>query len=462
MSARYSRCDSQFNIDRHLILFLSECPFYAEISRHVLKVPTFGLSTAGVTYDRTNDQLVMYYNPRFMESLSNLEVHSVIKHEFMHIVFDHIGARKREPHVPWNWATDLGINSIITEEAPKQGSERADWRDQRVLPAFALIPGRRPTSPAPGAKSSDEWRAPREKLLSLLESLPKMQSSEWYFAELMKFLKDNDLLKALALPGVGGSGSGTGGDEDDADPGDGTLDDHGGWDDVAEDQREYVEGKIRAIVAKAVAKADSTSTGWGSIPAEVREEIRRSTQSFVNWKAVLRQFIGTMAAGGRTTSIKRINRRYPYIQPGMRRGYVPKLLIPVDESGSVSDELLTSFFGELSALTKKVDIDMLPFDCTCSESDIVPWRRGTIPVGATKRTKQGGTDFTAPTRIFNDPKNRGRWNGMLILTDGQAPAPEPCRGKRGWVLGKDCKLAFETNELSIIVTNEKRFTGAWR
>jgi predicted metal-dependent peptidase len=238
------------------------------------------------------------------------------------------------------------------------------------------------------------------------------------------------------------------------------MDDHSGWDDIPEEQREYVEGKVRAIVESAVQAADQQSNGWGNIPANIRDEIRRSISTIIPWQAVLKQFVGTLNPGGRTTSIKRINRRYPYIHPGVKRARAPKLLIAIDESGSVGNEMLQMFFGELSTLTRKMDITLVPFDCDCRVEDCTEWRRGQpAPVA---REKCGGTSFDAPTRMANDPKNRGRWDGMLIMTDGECSEPGPSRMKRGWVLGKGQKLYFDSNELQIFLDDAKPMTGAWR
>ncbi len=241
-----------------------------------------------------------------------------------------------------------------------------------------------------------------------------------------------------------------------------SFDDHSGWDDIPEEKREYVEGKVKSIVDKAVKHADQQPNGWGDIPAELREQIRLSVSNLVNWRAVLRQFVGSMTRGSRTASIKRINRRYPYVHPGTKRGYVAKLLVARDESGSVSNDMLEEFTSELFSLTRKIEVDFLPFDCACDQSDIVRVNRGTFPKKVSIRTRGGGTNFDAPTEVFNDPKNRGRWDGMLILTDGGAPAPGGCQGKRGWILAKGCNLEFQTNELTIFIDKQKNMTGAWR
>ena len=80
----------------------------------------------------------------------------------------------------------------------------------------------------------------------------------------------------------------------------------------------------------------------------------------------------------------------------------------------------------------------------------------------TKRVRGGGTDFNAPTRFANDPKNRGRWDGVLILTDGEAAAPGPSRIRRGYVISKGCKLLFTTNDIVVKMDDAKTIQGAWR
>jgi len=440
----FSSCNTDFNLERHLIPFLQDCSFFASISRQLHKSPTRDIPTAAVSYDPKSDQIALFWNPEFFASLSNWEIRGVLTHEFYHLVFGHLAARRKNPPRMWNVATDLAINSIIIKNSGRPQGQSEDG-DARPLPRCALVPGSWPTMPDGREMSKEEKDA--AKLAALIASFPDMQASEWYFNKLQEFAQKE---------GGGGDGTGEGG-EGWID----SLDDHGAWDDVPEEHREYIEGKVKAIVEKAVHEADATSTGWGSIPQEIRTDIRRSVSNIINWRSVLRQFVGTLVRGSRTTSIKRINRRYPYIHPGIKRGWQAKLLIAMDQSGSVYDAMLEEFFSELGSLTKKIDITILPFDSHCGEKDLYEWKKGQALQA--KRTRCGGTDFNAPTRVFNDTKNRGRWDGMLIMTDGCAPQPGPARAKRGWVLGQGCKLEWGGGtELQIFLTKDTQMSGAWR
>ena len=494
----FSQADTDFNIDRHLIKLLEESPFFAEISRHVRKVVTNDLPTAGVTFDKYTDDFVLGINPEFFGELKDEEIAGVLRHEFYHIIFFHITTRRKTPHMRWNVATDLAINSIILD--PSSGKNVA-------LPDCALVPGR----PLIKAGKGKEHKA-AAKLSNLIASLPSLESSDYYWNRLSELA--DELQGDCPVHGDKGNtkgGSGAQGEKDDGNPGhskggkaddaeggkgddatgqgkdseeDGeqnghgsghshneagedectcgasSMDDHGGWDDVPEDMREYVEGKARALTEKAAKHADSRSNGWGNMPTSVRDDIRRMVSRVVDWKAVLRQFVGSICRGDRVSTIRRINRKYPYIHPGVKRGYVAKLAIAIDQSGSVHDDMLASFFSELSALTKKVSVTIIPFDADVDPREVYEWRKGSQV--NLKRVKSGGTSFDAPTRFVNDAKNRGRWDGLLVMTDGECSQPTPSRIKRGWVLGAGQKLYFNTDEMQVSMDKGTPTRGAWR
>ena len=490
----FSQCETDYNIDRHLIAFLQDTPFFAELSRYIRKVPTKDLPTAGVTFDQQYDDITMYWNPDFFASLSETDIRGVLIHEFYHLIFQHITTRLKKPHQLWNIATDLAINSIIVSCDHKTAT----------LPKGGLIPGVFPIPPDDRAFTKEEKEA--MPMASLIESFPHSQASEWYFDNLKQKAEqvqqqiknscpvhgnnkknkntpqnnpdnsndnNNDGIKKINPDQSGEHGnhhdhsSGTdhnhGKNKNCTCSGESwlnSMDDHSGWESIPEELREKVKGQIANIVDKAVKHADAQANGWGNIPANLREDIRKSVSRIVNWKTVLRQFIGNLERGSKTSSMKRINRRYPYIHPGTKRGYNAKLLIAVDQSGSVSNEMLTLFFNELTSLTKRVAVTILPFCCSVADKDMTEWRKGANP--PISRGRAGGTDFNAPTAFANDPKNRGRWDGMLILTDGECSAPIPSRIKRGWVLGPNQKLAFSTNEITISLDATPQKSGAWR
>lgn len=430
----FSRCDSDFNYDRHLIMFMQDCVFYSELSRQIAKVPTFDLPTAGVAWDPVDEQVTLYYNPNFLEKCEDGEIKGLNIHEFDHVVGGHITVRRMSPHGAWNVATDLAINSKIKKYHSKPG--------ERYLPKGGLIPGEWPVKPDGRELSKEEKDA--SKLSKLISEFPEMMASEWYFEKIMEAKKEWD-----KEPGnKSGQGNPGDGSFDDLSP----LDDHGAWDAIDDDVREMIENKVKSLVKKAVDAADQSQSGWGSIPAEIRQKIRDSVNGTINWRDVLRQFFGMIARGDRTSSIKRINRRYPMVHPGIKRSHRARILVARDESGSVSDEMISAFSAELKSLNKRVEIDFVAFDCYCNVKDVVHCPTGNLPQKVKGRTRQGGTSFQAPTDVYNDPKNCGRWDALIIMTDGECSAPSGVNhGKRAWVLAPNKKLAFESDEIQIFI-----------
>lgn len=507
--------ESKFVLDQHLIGLLQKNAFYAEISRRIHKIRTTNIPTAGVTWNKELDNVCLYYNPFFLEKLTHKQVIGVLTHEFMHLIFGHLTNRRKTPHKMWNVCTDLAINSLIF--ANEKVSPTETNNTLLPLPDCCLIPGR-PHYVV--KKSENEFElsngnglTPEQKtaqpFAKFIEELPQLLASEEYFNRLNQLKEE---LKGKC-PMCGGSGkvkkqkgqssqgdsSGEKGEKEQNEgessssencdscgneksdcncghnhsedgeeqcpccggSGDGmdSFDDHSGWDELSEEEREYVAGRVKNIVEKAIRVADS-SNGWGNIPADVQAEIRRSISYIVPWRSVLKQFFGTLLPGERTSSIKKINRRYPYIHPGVKRNRRAKVLIAIDQSGSVDDQMLATFFAELTNLARNVDITILPFDCEAREHEMYIWHRGQpCPKG---RVCCGGTNFDAPTELANSPKFRGRFDGMLILTDGQAPEPKGSRIKRGWILANGCKLVFDSNELQVFIDYNKPMKGAWR
>lgn len=486
------RPGDDFDINPHLIALLKHSAFWAEISQRVQKIPSRSIGTAGVAWNKELDNIVLYYNPDFMATLTPNWIKNILIHEFSHIVYGHVTTRRMKPNNIANCAMDLAINSIIYT------SEKVDHQEKDVsklpLPPFCLVPSRQLYQVKEGEVLTDEIKT-AQPVAQLIEQLPIMRSSEEYFIALNKIA---DKMKQKC-PMCGGSGTlnpnsnnensdnhsqcdnkdNAHGDENNDGHshdknipcpicngkgtcdkfGFGSVDNHDLWDNLTDEQREYVKNRIQNIVEKAVRKADATN-GWGNIPADIASEIRRSVSNVVPWRSVLRQFIGQTLPGDKTSSIKKINRRYPYIHAGVKKSYRAKMLIAIDQSGSVDDEMLGLFFGELTNLAKNCDIWILPFDCSANEKEIYKWSKGRPPPKG--RMHCGGTNFDAPTELVNDAKMRDKFDAMLIITDGQAPAPKSSRIQRGWVLAPQCKLNFESTELQVFIDKNKPLKGAWR
>ena len=403
-----------FRLDPHLIGLMWDEPFFSKILRTVTKVKTDDIPTAGVL--AKEGDVKMWWNPKFLAGLTSLQVKGLLKHECFHLIFEHTTTRKHDPHIVWNYATDLAINSMIPEDE---------------LPEGGLIPGKafKELTEEDKAKMGEDRVKQFEALSNLIASFPKNESSEWYFARLME---DEDAKDALTNPAGGGEGG-----EGPMIPG--TMDDHGGWDEMSDEERELVKGKVKQALENAVKECDQSGQ-WGSVGSEHRATLREMISKEIDWKAVLKQFCGMSRRADRTSNIRRLNRKYAGIHPGAYRSYTSSIAVYVDQSGSVGDEDLALLFGELRTLAKHTEFTLYNFDTEVDESSERVWRGNKAP--GMQRTRCGGTDFEAPTLHAN--KHKSRFDGYLILTDGECSEPKtPNRLKRGWVITPGRQLYFD-------------------
>ena len=389
-----------FDLNIHVARLLMNEPFFAALSRRVDKRPTQGIPTAGVLVNPHTAQFEMLYNPNFFAKLTDAERRDIIKHELYHIIFEHLTGRRPEGENNrlWNFATDLAINSHLSN-----------------LPEGCLKPG------------FDEFK-----------DLPAGQSAEWYMEKLKQKMKDNK--KDGDGKGEGQPGEGDG-------LGNGQFDSHEGWGQADSTTQEIAKERLKENLRKAAEEA-SRSNSWGSVPSNVRQEIMKRLSGMVDWKKVLRYFVKTSQRANKATTIKKINRRYPYIHPGRKTNRQAKIAISIDQSGSVSDSMLQSFFAELNKLSDLAEFTVIPFDCTVAEDKVYTWKKG--EKRKWERVRYGGTDFNPPTDYVNERD----FDGHIVLTDMCASKPKPSKCQRMWMTTDYYARNpyFATNERVIAIT----------
>ncbi len=456
---RWLEACENFDIQVPLVELGQDEPFLGSLSRRTRKVAASWLPTAGVSPYKGNMQL--FFNPIFMyELMKGIQeegdtidyakgkklLRGVIKHEFFHILFEHVTVRREMPAPLWNVATDCAINSLIPREE---------------LPDFCLFPGElyTPKNPKPDWKPS--------LISEKIKDFPPQKASEWY---MHKLLEDEDIKKAIeeAQQESGQSGHGDG-EESGSSGGNsqkdfnkalneklyggngGQMDDHEIWDELSDSERDKLRDSMRDIMRDCVREAEGTSSGWGSVPSSVQSHLKKMFSNEVDWRDLLSNFIGRSRASTTTSTYKRISRRCPYDFPGRKRAYTCNVAAAIDQSGSMSDTWVSQLFAELDNLGNLSSFDVIPFDTQVAVDEIQHVRKGqkANPV----RVQQGGTDFNAPVRYVND--NKEMYDVLLILTDGGCYEPAKCDIPVAYILAPGCDLYFKTNELVIKMTNEK-------
>ena len=249
--------------------------------------------------------------------------------------------------------------------------------------------------------------------------------------------------------GEGGSGEAGEGDAEGEGEGlgdNGQFDSHEHWGDADQTTKEIAKERLKNTLRKASEEA-SKSNSWGSVPSEVRKDILERISGVVDWKKVLRYFVKTSQKANKSTSIKRINRRYPYIHPGRKTSRQAKIAISIDQSGSVSDGMLVAFFSELNKLADIAEFTVIPFDSEVAKDKIFVWKKG--EKRKWERVRCGGTDFDPPTEYVNTQK----FDGHIVLTDLCAPKPKSSKCQRMWLTTEYYARNpyFQTNERVIAI-----------
>lgn len=404
---------TKFDLNHHIIGLLRNEPFFAALSRRINKQASTGIPTAGVRVNPDTAQFEMLYNPEFFATLTHDQRLDVLKHEFYHLIFEHVTSRKPKEISPrvWNFATDLSINSHLEN-----------------LPEGCLMPGVGP-----------------------FEDFASGLSAEQYLALLLKMQKEEKEKQKGKQGEEGGEDGESGEMGSDGLPKEGQFDSHEDWSDGSgsgnpvEDQQasDIASERIKDFIKKSAEEAlKQGSRGWGSVPADVRRDIMARMQTKVDWRNVLRYFIKTSRRAERRSTVKRVNKRYRYIHPGKKVNRQAAIAISIDQSGSVSDEMLQAFFGELNKLADLATFTVIPFDTRVDENLVYEWKKGKKM--SSERVMYGGTDFDAPTKYVN----KKSFDGHIILTDMAAPKPVASKCQRMWMTTKDCLRYnyFTTNE----------------
>ena len=388
-----------FDLNKWMSALIKKEPFFAALSRTIDKRASTAIPTAGVRVNPDSGQFEMLYNPEFFENLTPEHRTGVLMHEFYHLVFEHVTGRLPAEGMTkiWNVATDLAINSHLIGR----------------LPDKALIPG---------GKHFEDFK-------------PGLSAE--HYLELLKQKQQEQEESGEGQPGEG--------------EGYETLDDHSGWSDGEDNEvdntaNEIAKGRLKEAVKKAVEEANK-SNSWGSVSQGIRQDIIDSVTTKVCWRKVLRYFIKTSQRANKRSTIKRINRRYAYVHPGKKIQRQAKIAIAIDQSGSVDNQMLSMFFAELNNLAKLAEFTVIPFDSDVDESLVYVWKKGESR--RRERVLSGGTDFNAPT----DYVNSHNFDGVIILTDMEAPKPKNCKAQRMWMTdaqGKT-KAHFQTREKVIAI-----------
>ena len=181
-----------------------------------------------------------------------------------------------------------------------------------------------------------------------------------------------------------------------------------------------------------------SSESRGMMPGYFISQVEKINKPPVlSWQAILKKYIGTISAGKRKTRT-RLNRRQPerFDLSGAMDEKILKIVVAIDTSGSMSDEMIAQVLNEIFAILAKRKHDITVIECDARVQRV--YKARTPSDIKTKMRGRGGTCFTPVIEHINN--DRYYRDALLIyFTDGygEDEIPRPRTYRNLWVVVGD-------------------------
>lgn len=197
----------------------------------------------------------------------------------------------------------------------------------------------------------------------------------------------------------------------------------------------------------------------GDIPGEMESYVDAFlAPPKIDWRSEARKFASlTGSIQSKTTMSRKSKRTGMY--PSIRIVKTQKIAIIADSSGSVSDDEFASFFNEMGGLLREnCEIIFIQADAVVDQVDVYKKR---LPEKLSiNRKGYGGTAFGPALKFVRDQGKDnelfdpiGRVDGVIYMTDGHAPAPDPECYPNG------IKMMWITTQKSVSSMESEGFLG---
>lgn len=346
-------------VDAKIYLLIKQ-PFIGAISSRLEFISTDQIPTAAT------DGRKIYYNPEFFKTLTKGQVVFVIAHEILHVVYDHIFRRGNRNPLVWNMAIDYIVNYTLIKN------------NIGTIPENVLF----------DEKYSDEYT-----------------SEELY----EKLLKDKvEIVNTSFDIHLDGPG-----DTSDAE-GKSNVDVEIVGSKISKEDIEDIRNEIKSIIFGV-----RSSMNAGNIPAGIERLIEKLTEPKVDWRDVISNFIkSSIKVDYNFKNPSNNSWIYNVIIPTFDTGEEISAHIFIDASGSISNEQLADFLGEIHNIATTFD----NFHLTVSSFDTKVYNTKEYTLENISELSEykvkggGGTSFEC---IFDYLKERNiNPKTLIIFTDG--------------------------------------------
>lgn len=340
-------------------LITEENTFYASFLAQCNRIYDNKLpAAAGIS---VTTQVNLYINPTLFDKMPMKVRTAVLKHEILHLLNGHTSIKEYAglSRKQINIAMDTAINQM-----------------EGITEAFASYPDMQIFTLENFRKACEKYIVP--------ESI-KANGDFSYYANIIKQCQEKF-------------------DESGAD----LVDDHGKFDEALENGEQTSEAFREHIVKKTAQKAKQKA---GNVTGDLSILLDKLFKSKVNWKEKLRRFSAKALKSEKTTTRRRINRRYGLMSPGKKTDYKLHIGFVLDVSGSMDETWLAQGFAEMDKILdsdKGIKITLIEADTEVKK--VVEYTKKT----KAEITGRGGTALDCG---FEKAKELGV-DAVICFTDG--------------------------------------------
>ncbi len=390
-------------------LMLKE-PFYGFFLIMLNKVWNNTIGTAAVSKNGINYQLTI--SEDFWEPLSDNHRMGLLKHELLHIAFNHlISFDLFKDKKLANIAMDMEINQYIDKDwLPKGGIDINDYEDLNL-----------------------DKRAGSRYYYDKLQELQKKKKQNGTCGcenmdKLLDALEKGDCQVTIRMP----KGEG---DKDVNMPNHPWKE----FENLPEAEKQLIETQMQRVLEEV---KNQSIKKQGNIPGEMKGiiKIKEIIPPKFNWKNYLRRFTGISTKIFTKKIRRKENTKFPDM-PGMKVKMRQKLMLAIDTSGSVCDDEVREFMNEMHHIYK-TGVDITLVQCDTYIRDISEYK-GTYDL---KLHGRGGTDFTPVIEYFNENTS---YTSLVYFTDGEASTSINPRAKVLWVHSEQSNINEDLPGLKI-------------
>ena len=389
-------------------LFLMEEPFYGIVLSSFNKEASKDIDTLGVRQDGNSFRLT--YNPDFLNRFNENTCLELLKHDMMHICFNHIfmGAETgydKEDHSTFNIACDLECNCYLNRSRmmPEVGGIWAeDYGFAKELGAVTYYAKVRQNSPKFQQQCQGNGNG-------------QGQGND-----------DGSGNGGNYDQGQGQNSGGSGQNQSTKDNSYPSFDNHENWPKMTKMQAERARHMMENIILSA-AESVEKSYGTDSIPEPMRiriDKLRKKTRPVADWRRYCRRFMGNEYSWMTKKSRRRESKRFEGMM-GTRHMRKSKILVAIDTSGSVSMPEYKEFMRQVLTMKNVVDFDVVECDTMIRYEYHFAGKPNTELHGG------GGTSFQQPVDLFYQ---RGFYDALIYFTDGECPIPDNTPKDTLWII----------------------------